>query len=75
MSEHLTEKAQRDPHPSMYDMEHEDFVALVRYHGANEVIDAVLAVATEVYGDVDTAVERCHATFLLRASALRQPPG
>lgn len=64
----------REPHPSMYEMEREDFVALVRYHGANEVIDAVLAVAVEVYGDAATAVERCHKTFLLRAEAMSERP-
>lgn len=70
-----TEKAEHEPHPAMYDMTTEDFVAMVRFHGANEVIDAVLAVAVEIYGDVPTAVEKCHRTFLFRAEALTSPPG
>lgn len=64
----------REPHPAMYDMERDDFLAMVRYHGANEVLDAVLAVAVEVYGNTATAVERCHTTFLLRAEHLLVPP-
>lgn len=53
----------------------DDLLAYVRFHGANDVIDAVLTVAVEVYGDVETALPKVHETLLRRASAMSTSPG
>ena len=44
-----------------------DLSEVVRYHGAFDVLDAVLAVAEELYGDKEKAVAKTHAVLLTRA--------
>lgn len=58
-----TDVARRDPD------ETDDLAAIVRYHGANEAIDALLVVAAEAYGK-DAALENVHRLMLLRAERL-----
>lgn len=48
-----------------------DLREVVRYHGAHDVLDAVLAVAAAAFGH-DHAVEKVHEHFLARASLFQQ---
>ncbi|KAB2808329.1 hypothetical protein F9L07_22705 [Pimelobacter simplex] len=51
--------------------ETDDLQAIVRYHGANDVLDALLAVAGECYGN-DNAVENLHRLMLHRAQVFTE---
>ncbi len=66
MTESTTEFARRDPD------DNDDLPAIVRYHGANEVIDALLTEAVAAYG-AERAVGRLHA-LVLRRSLRAYPP-
>lgn len=48
-----------------------DMPEVVRYHGANVVIDALLTVAAEAYGD--EAVPNLHRLMLARATRVIPP--
>lgn len=66
-STQTTETVRRDPDYN------DDLPAIVRFHGANEVIDALMDVAVEAYGP-EVAVEKVHALVLQRAIARAYPP-
>lgn len=46
----------------------DDLAAYVRFHGANAVIDALLTVAAEAYGNCEGAVSKVHELLDLRAA-------
>ena len=70
---HTVEKDVHEPHPAVYELTEDDLPALVRYQGANAVLDAVLTVAAEVYGD--EAVPKVHELLLRRATTVTPPAG
>lgn len=47
----------------------DEFAALVRFNGANVVLDALLVVAAEAYGE-EAAVVNLHRLFLDRSARL-----
>lgn len=52
--------------------ESDDLDAIVRYHGANEVIDALLRAASDAYGE-DAAQDNLMRLTTLRADRLFSP--
>lgn len=56
-----------EPNPSVYELHEGDLPALIRYQGADAVLDALVLVASEAYGN--DAAEAKIAEFLSLATA------
>lgn len=66
-AQHTADIDAEETNPAVYDLTDTDLAAVVRYHGANAVIDAVLFVAGEAYEE--EAVSKVHELLLRRARA------